>query len=485
MIRLREIEPSLPLLPVEVGNLPHFVLQALCQEGLPWQRRGSGPPTRFVLCDSRRQAPRVVPGQRLLDVKPLLDALPRELLSDRTPARPTRWCLGDYSLCEETATLDRRALRQQFVQALRERLEQAGGVWLAISAYPAPYRSLFSFRLDHDRYCAEDFAAVMQAIQGYEYAVSHYVNASGHREASAALAPLRGWHVGSHGYWHHTYRTAQENERNLQRGIEWLEQAGLAPVGCVAPHGRYHRGLAEALERLAVDHSSEFGLAWDELPFFPEGSGVLQVPVHPVCLGLVLEAARQLDGVLGNTRHAADVTADHFARLIHERYQACEPLVLYGHPDGRLGRYPHVVRRALATTASLSGCWMANLAEVARWWRARLQVRLRVEPRAGGCAIWALDVPQGYGVGCVVHRGNVRAYFTLQRPLTEVRWDRLEFQPTPHVEPRGLAWRAGPVRRTWRAWLRSYLDWERITPLAELRGGGVRGWVKRTLRRMS
>jgi peptidoglycan/xylan/chitin deacetylase (PgdA/CDA1 family) len=479
-----DLERPLPLLPVEVGRLPHCVLQMLSQEGLPWQARGSGPPCRFLLWDSRRERLRPAPGQRLLDVGPLVEALPREVLCDRGWARPTRWWLGEYALCEETSAIDRRSLRRQFASGLRRLLEHAGGLWLTISPYPAPYRSLFGFRLDHDRYCPEDFAAVLQAIHGHEAAVSHYVNADGHAAAPAALAFLRGWHVGSHGFWHHTYHTFPENLHNLQRGIAWLEGQGIVPVGCVAPHGRYHRGLAEALDRLGVDHSSEFALAWDELPFYPAGSRVLQVPVHPVCLGLVLEAAERAGAGPAGARRAANAMADHFVRLVDERRAAGEPLILYGHPDGRLGRFPHVLRRALESAASHRDCWMANLAEIARWWRARLEVRLQVEPRPAGCAVRALRLPRTFAVACVVHRGGTWARFTLRSSLTEVRWDELMFEPLADAQPRGLTWCAGPLRRSWREWLRAYLDWERTTPVAELRRGGLRGWAKRKLRQM-
>ena len=49
-------------------------------------------------------------------------------------------------------------------------------------------------------------------------------------------------------------------------------------------------GLKAALEKLQVGHSSEFGLAYDDLPFWPRQSSVLQVPVHPVSLGIFLNA---------------------------------------------------------------------------------------------------------------------------------------------------------------------------------------------------
>ncbi len=77
---------------------------------------------------------------------------------------------------------------------------------------------------------------------------------------------LRGFDVGSHGYRHHTYHFAKDNLANVRRGIGVLRQAGLEPSGYAAPHGRFNRGLLAGLEELGVTHSSEFALAYDELP---------------------------------------------------------------------------------------------------------------------------------------------------------------------------------------------------------------------------
>ncbi len=69
-----------------------------------------------------------------------------------------------------------------------------------------------------------------------------------------------------------------------------LRSAGIEPSGFVAPHGRFNRTLLIALEMLGVTHSSEFGLAYDELPFAVGSGAVLQIPIHPVCLEIFLEA---------------------------------------------------------------------------------------------------------------------------------------------------------------------------------------------------
>ena len=66
-------------------------------------------------------------------------------------------------------------------------------------------------------------------IAGEERATSHYVNAAAYQSRTDALNRLAGLDVGSHGYYHHTYLTYEENLLNVRRGIETLQQHGIEP----------------------------------------------------------------------------------------------------------------------------------------------------------------------------------------------------------------------------------------------------------------
>ena len=122
-----------------------------------------------------------------------------------------------------------------------------------------------------------------------------------------------------------------------------MRAAGIEPVGFAAPHGRFNGGLHAALESLGVSHSSEFGLAYDDLPFFPYEGRVLQIPVHPICLGVFLEAHNEATCPPWTPADAAQLALSHFERMIDEKRLAGEPIFLYGHPEGRLGRFPHLL----------------------------------------------------------------------------------------------------------------------------------------------
>jgi len=481
----------LPLLPLILDDVPLGLRQALAQEGIPTAERRAGPPAgRFLLFDSRR-AMREPPaaGQIGIDVSRLRQGFredPFEALVDERSAR-SAWKIGGLTLAEEIARVDKRAVRRRVLEKLRERIEKAGGIWLRVSAFPFPYRSALGFRIDYDEYDPADFNATLAAIAGHEGATSHFVSGAAYERAPDALARLQGLDVGSHGYRHHTYRTAEENLTNVGRGIEVLQAAGIEPSGFAAPHGRFHRRLLLALEPLGISHSSEFGLVYDELPLFVAPGNLLQIPVHPVCLGLFLDAARRecerssqpADALVDA---AVDRAIDYFDETIRSRYHSGEPVFLYGHPTGRLGRHPRVLRRVFEAASGSGVLWKTTLSEMNRWWRARARVRLTVTRHEGQYVLVAGRTAPGYRLAVEFCRAQHVALMPLAGHV-------IRFSPSALVyQTRGEPPSVRPVRvdrpQGLRGRIRRLIDWERVTPIEEISAGGWRNWTKRTLRRL-
>lgn len=474
----------LPDLPLLLADVPWTLRQALAQEGVPWADQHGRLAGRFVLFDSRRGPAVLDRHQIAIDVHALRAGRrqdPFEALADERAACH-QWQIRGLAVRETVARVDRAVVRERLLADLRILIEAAGGLWLRISPFPHPYRSAFNFRLDHDEYDAHDFAAALSAIAGYEHAVSHYVCASTHANCPEALARLRGAHVGSHGWWHHTYRQAADNVANIGRGIEGLRAAGVDPVGFAAPHGRFHRGLLTALVELGVTHSSEFGLAYDDLPFFPGQSDVLQIPIHPICLGICLEAARRLSERPVSERQAAEATLEHWRSIVADKHSAGEPIFLYGHPDGRLGRFPHLLRDVLSCVGQSPSVWCTTLAEFERWWRRRAGVRVSVMQRDAKIEVAADGLAPGHQPAIEFFRGNQVAALELDQAKLSFSPDALTWRRRQRRQPSC----APPVALapTVRANLRLHLDWERVTPIEEINVTTWRGWAKRTLRRM-
>jgi hypothetical protein len=481
---------ELPLLPLTVGRVSDVLRQILVQEGVPTVDVADSTAGRFVLFDSSLgPAPALRPGQTAVDVDPIRFRFandPFARLESKATCR-TWWRVGRRQVCEEAAYVDRRRLRGEVTAELAARIERLGGVWLRIAPVPAPYRTAFNFRFDHDAYDHADFHAVMDAIAGHERATTHFVCASTHAGRRDALRRLDGCDVGSHGLYHNTYPTVDENRRNIARGIEALRALGHEPSGFAAPHGRYHTALAEAMATLGLTHSSEFSAAYDDWPFLPLGSDVLQIPIHPVCFGIVKEAALReaagggpAESIAAAQSAAADVT-EYFLAAAEAKRAAREPLFFYGHPDGRLGRHPEILTHLFATVDAWPDVWQTNFTEFQRWWRERSAVRLVVHRRAGRLIVDADRLPVGRT--CAVewrHRDGI-ASAVLDRPRVELRREsaahRLVTPPSP----------LQPVRNEpiggWRERLLRAINWEYATPIEEIDATHWQGRVKRTLRR--
>lgn len=477
------------LLPLELYQVEDSLRVALEQAGVPACDAGSRPVTgRFLVYDSRRcRRPVARLGQRTIDLWSLTTELgenPLRQLADEHSAASV-WRYGGLELREEVARYDKATLRQTVLAHLRERVEADGGVWCRLSTFPFPYRSALNFRIDYDVYDSGDFRRTLKAVDGFDRATSHFVNGAAYATHTDALTQMQGLDVGSHGYWHHVYRDAAENKRNVARGIEVLRQAKLEPRGFVAPHGRFNRGLLAALEALGVTHSSEFGLAYDDLPFFPAGSSVLQIPVHPVCLGLFLDAVRTSDTSADAEtlkRRGIDLAEAYFRRTAHAKYLAGQPIFFYGHPTGRLGQADRMLRGWLEEVSGYAAVWPVTFTEFARWWRVRSRMRMSVLRRPEGYEVRLAGERDGYRFGIEFWRGEHVAVVPMDGPVLRFSPESLiyERRRTPKAE---AFWRIDPSDPVRKRLLRA-IDWERVTPLAEIQGSSWRHVAKRTLRRI-
>ena len=475
-----------PLLPLLDAGIPAVLLKLLQQEGVPTEPLTVGEARgTFVLFDSRRNRfpSGLTTGQIAIDVAAVCASEPALVWLEKHPGRSIRklWQVGPWQAGEEVAVVDRRQLRERVVSELRAAIEAAGGVWMRTAAYPAPYQTAANFRFDHDAYVASDFDAVLEAIAGYEAMTSHFVCASTHEAYPETLARLRGLDVGSHGFRHHTYRTRRENVTNIAFGIARLVHHGLNPGGFAAPLGRYNADLAAAVAELGISHTSEFAAAYDDLPFFAAVGDVVQLPIHPVCLGIVLEAAVAADdSELG--RRAAEATAEHFIAVASEKHAAGLPIFLYGHPDGRLGRHPEILRRTLAAIDSLPQVWKVTLSEFQRWWRARAAAKWQLYRTTAGYEIRSVVTSPGYATAIEWTTTAGKAKFALSESGRTTIPIRPEFAPHMGVD-RALPVGECPSRGV-RSSLKRYLDWEFETPLDEIDTHEWRGWMKRTLRQI-
>jgi peptidoglycan/xylan/chitin deacetylase (PgdA/CDA1 family) len=484
------VERNLRVLPLLLWRTPPALERILRQEGIAFKcvdqlDRDDARDGRFLLFDSAGKSGEVAtsflgPGQVGIDVNGLRlghSVDPFLALVDLS-AGHSAWVVEGRNLVERVSKYDQYAIRIDLISRLRQKILAAGGLWARISPYPYPYRSAFNFRADLDESYPEDLQRFAVARKPVDDCTTHFVSTAAYGHNRAVLDSLRGLDVQSHGHFHHVYPDLSSNSRNLARAHVLLCDAGFEPIGFAAPGGRWNQWLDAVLWSHRYCYSSDFSIGFDDLPYFPwlgdRFSNVLQLPIHPVCEGLFIEAG--LDD--------QEVIASYFADVISERLSAGEPAFVYGHPERRLARMPRVLQSLHEAVKGHSLVWRVTLTEFARWWRWRDQLRWSVVPAAGDrFEVVFEEWSNRYPIALVIDGSDHTASMPLHGPRTMLPRSGISFERriirADRASPRPI-----PAARGIRPLMRKWLDWETVTPIDELPTVGLFPTAKRQLRRL-
>jgi hypothetical protein len=481
--------PILASLPLLLWRTPPGLELILAQEGVafetvkdahPFSFRGG----RFVLFDGRTVTAASLRG--LLSSEHVaidIDAFrryepvdPFAALVDHRSARGT-WTVGPCQLSERVARYPKAWIRRKLIGKLREAVNVGGGVWVRLAPFPYPYRSAFSLRADLDEPVPEDyhrFAAARARLGG---CCTHFVSTHAYAHLPAVLHDLKRHDTQSHGHFHHVYRDAEANQKNVERAHRLLRSLGFEPSGFAAPHGRWRKSLDDQLEDMGYLYSSDFQLGYDDFPFFPwkgdRFSRILQIPVHPVCEGLFLEAGARDPRVIG----------EYLERIVTAKIDAGELAAVYGHPERRLGRMPELLTTLARAIDNQPLVWRATFSELARWWRWRSERRWLVIPREDRrLEIQFVEWNPRYDFALEIHRGRFHCSVPVTGPRMSLAQSDLVYERRDRSEtllaPPAIARQVPSLKNA----VRLALDWETVTPLAEIPPSSISNRVKRGLR---
>jgi hypothetical protein len=482
--------PALAPLPLLLWKTPPGLELILDQEGIAHEVVREAHPFafsrgRFVLYDSQHIAAgrlRSLLGREHVAID--IDLLRRDepvepfgALIDQQDARAI-WKFRGWDLRERVSRHPKAWIRRRLIDALRGQILAAGGLWIRLSPFPHPFRSAFSFRVDLDERAPEDYHRFCLTRNLLADCCTHFVSTHAYADQRDVLDDLERHDTQSHGHFHYVYREKESNYRNLKRADRILREVGIVPRGFAAPHGRWNPGLDEALESLGYEYSSDFQVGYDDFPFFPwkgdRFSRVLQLPVHPVCEGLFLDA-----GVVDRR-----VVEDYLRGVVAAKVQGRELALLYGHPERRLGRMPEVLIGLHRLLERESLVWRVTLTELARWWRWRGNRKYMVLPREGNrFEIQFEEWDPEYSLAVEIRRGCFSCSLPLSGPRTVIKTDELAYErsdapPDAVVAPPALDHRHPSLKDA----VRRALDWETVTPFEELSASSLPSRLKKGLR---
>jgi len=332
---------------------------------------------------------------------------------------------------DTVARVNRGEVRRLVANALRLLFSHLDLPYIHLSPVPGQARSAFAFRVDTDFGPRKDLEAVARLSERVGMKFSWFVNVGKHKPHLDLFADLarKGHDIQLHCMRHAVYPDYKPNLHNFRRGRDVMADAGITPVGVVAPFGEWNPNLNRALEELGFEYSSEFCLAYDDLPFRPvvgsRLSKVLQVPVHPICLGRLAAA-----------RASEQQMAAYFRSVIDLQVARQEPCFLYDHPE-RIAQFSDLLADVLAYGKERCGS-VTTMTDYARWWQGR--ERFDWSNTVSGKMLQINAGSDDSSLSIVAEQDG--RYATL--PARQVTHDlaKLDWQPLPEpipFDPKGLA----------------------------------------------
>ena len=274
---------------------------------------------------------------------------------------------------ERVALFPKYKNREILSQALMLSFHIRNLPFVRIWYYPASCRSVFNFRFDLDEDTDSDLERVIGVSERFKDCTSWFVSCASFEKNRFKIKKLieDGFDVQSHGYYHHTYKDAGQNELNIKKSIDYLHNLNVSAKGFVAPKGRWNEGLQMKLERYGFLYSSEFSLDYDNLPFYPviqnRFSTVLQIPIHPVCWGSYKDAGIEND----------EGVEKYLEKVIINKYDNRLPALIYGHPSENISKNPKLLEMIYSAAGSMKGLKATRLTDFAKWWSKRNRIGFR------------------------------------------------------------------------------------------------------------
>ena len=312
---------------------------------------------------------------------------------------------------EIVSACDHAGVRRLVENALAVAAHAVGLPFVRFAPAPGDHLGAFAVRIDADSYDPGATERTLDALARGAVRATWFLDVARHARLGGATAVPKllaaGHEVQSHHWRHYTFRSRARSRANLARSFEVLRAWGVEATAAAAPFGSWNVGLDAAMRELGIAWSSEFSRCHDDIPGAGPHSGAAdggwltdppwQVPTHPVCPALMLDAGLSPDEV-----------AECYARLIRSRLLRGEPAVIYGHPIDDIERVPGLFAALdetlgeLERVARIGAVWQPTLGELCAFHRARRHQAIAcrvgedsVEGEVRGPAGLWIDLPDG------------------------------------------------------------------------------------------
>jgi peptidoglycan/xylan/chitin deacetylase (PgdA/CDA1 family) len=284
---------------------------------------------------------------------------PAEMVTDRRAAVKSFYSPERRLPFETVSRVSKGEIRSLVLRCLELLHHRRGLPFVHLWNFPDGARSLFCFRIDTDSGTDEQLKDLSLVVQRNEIPATWFVDVKNHAQSIKEYVDMNEQEIGVHCFNHETYPDYERNVQNIRKAQELLRNSGIRLQGFAAPFGTWNDELGRAILDCGFEYSSEFLYDYDNLPSLPHlqnGDGVLQVPIHPICIGNL----KQND-------YTSEQMIRYFASVIERKIAVHEPIIFYHHP-----RDMHLdVLEWLLNEMRFVKVPVKTMGEYAWWWKMR------------------------------------------------------------------------------------------------------------------
>jgi hypothetical protein len=242
--------------------------------------------------------------------------------------------------------------------------------------FPNGEKNIFAFRIDTDSASKAEIEELYQLCRKNDISATWFVDTKSHKSWIDHFSKMENQEIGYHCYNHHVYPDSRANQMDMEKGLSILKKVNIKPTGYAAPFGEWNCSLNQLIQEKGFEYSSEFGCAYDDLPFFPYGetnfSKTLQVPIHPV-------STRRLQ----LAKHSEKQMVEYYLGIIQQKLFLNDPTIFYDHPVHGHSRIFEPVFKEVRNRNIPN----MTLHDYQTWWRKRLDARWQATHEKGKLSI--------------------------------------------------------------------------------------------------
>ncbi len=251
-----------------------------------------------------------------------------------------------------------------FVESSLENLFHFRGLpFVSLWPFPDGRKNIFGFRIDTDFADMSDLKNLYSVCEENNIRASWFVETGSSGGNINFFSSLGSQEIGLHCHRHKIFGSYKKNYKNIMEGLKILNSINIIPAGFAAPYGEWNEPLAKVVSDLNFNYSSEFGFAYDSIPFYPylnnSFSKALQIPIHPISTGRLYWGG-----------HSEENMVKYFEDIINSKLALLEPIIFYTHPGEK--RF-HIFDSIFKKINTL-GINNYSLKEYAEWWGKRSEI---------------------------------------------------------------------------------------------------------------